>query len=93
MNMPAKKNCIIEARDDSHEWDSDYVGNESMTLGEALQYIRQAESGQSPDDQDWTGWKFRVLRDGGDGVYRQISDDRDGFSAQDEIGAAFDDLD
>jgi len=70
----ANGNCIIEARDETHDWDSDYVSSETWTLGEAREYIRLAESGQSPDDQDWTGWEFRICMDHGDGAYVPFED-------------------
>ena len=57
----AGRAVIIEASDRCHDWDSDYVGNQTMTLDEARKYIHLMESGKSDDDQDWDGWEFRIV--------------------------------
>jgi hypothetical protein len=58
---------MIEARNlalGHSEWDSDYAGNESMTLDEA-----RAELNRMQCEEDWAGWELRIHRAGQDGSY------------------------
>ena len=54
--------ALIEARSYNHtQWDSDYVGNKTMNLAEAREFLRQLRANDTRDDCDWSGWEFRVL--------------------------------
>jgi hypothetical protein len=50
--------ALLEARHPDHgnNWDSDYVGNERMTMAEAVAYKKTLEA-----DPEWDGWEFRIL--------------------------------
>jgi len=59
----------IEAADDDHEWDSDYVGSESYEIDEALQYLDELRARETSDPENddecadgvsWRGWSFRL---------------------------------
>lgn len=76
--MMATRRCIIEAMDDTHEWDSDYVGSESYTVEAAQAYVYELEerAANDPANEDgcsdgvsWNGWVFRILADDADGCY------------------------
>lgn len=75
------KLCIIEASDDTHEWDSDYVGTGSMALDEAKARVAELETrartdkpdaNECPDGISWRGWHFRLLQEDDDGAYRPL---------------------
>ncbi len=48
--------AIIEARNDDHEWDSDYVGNSPLTLAGARNYLRDLTV-----DPTWNDWELRIV--------------------------------
>lgn len=66
------KRYYIDARHENHgnNWDSDYVGNETMTEAEAEKYMAELEARSEYDDPDgetpgedgnnWYGWEFRL---------------------------------
>jgi len=76
--------AIIEASNATHEWNSDYLGTESMSVEQARAEMArlQARAETDPEPHDdgndeatedgfsWRGWSFRLLIDRGDGRYR-----------------------
>lgn len=61
---------FLEAGDDNHAWDSDYVGIEVYGRAKAFAYLRKLEQrakndGKHPDTEgadglNWAGWSFRI---------------------------------
>jgi len=66
-SLPDSTMAMIEARDDNHEWGSDYVGGTSMTIGEARDAIREMKNNIEVR-RYWKGWEFRIVADN-DGSY------------------------
>ena len=48
--------ALIEARNPDSDWDSDYVGNNTITIAAAMEFVAVLR-----DDLVWEGWEFRVL--------------------------------
>lgn len=74
----ATKRCLVEAMDDRHEWDSDYVGSESYTVEVARAYVCELEeraandpanADECSDGISWAGWIFRIRAEDDDGCY------------------------
>jgi len=78
-----ERECVIEAGNDDNGFDSDFVGNEPMSLDAARERVAELRQAASRSDSDgetptaeggmnWFGWTFRIVMLDAENCYRLI---------------------
>jgi len=65
------ENYVIEASDDTHPWDTDYVGSSQGLNNINIARERMIELCA---DSDWAGWSFRLYREVGGNILGELID-------------------